>query len=363
MATQTQVALVSPPSVSIELHNRVPGTAGELLVRDDLSSNDAEEVPPVSLFRKATVLAELSGINFASSAVNGIVVVGLPVISKDINLAQSLSLWPTSVASLSNASTLLLAGSIADCIGSRTVNLAGGVVNGVFTLGSGLSQTGAQLVAMRALSGIGYAMHLASSVSIVTHTFPQGRGRNFAFSCLGLSQPLGFSFGLVLGGVLEQVAGWRVGWYMYSGLMLALTCLAFWALPKTQTPRTLREAFSGMKHTIDWVGALVASMFMAMLSYLLAYADTITSPKETNSYRTISADVQSIRKPESIVFLCISVLAAPFFIWWMRHQVSVGKPALIPNSLWRNTAFSSICATVTISFGVTTGMELFASLL
>ena len=56
------------------------------------------------------------------------------------------------------------------------------------------------------------------------------------------------------------------------------------------------------------------------------------------------------------------MVSLPFFIGWMHRQVRGGKPALIPNSFWRNTSFSSICATIAMSFAVLNSLELFASL-
>ncbi|OAA45015.1 Major facilitator superfamily domain, general substrate transporter [Metarhizium rileyi] len=346
MATYTQTQVALAPSVILNTGDTTPRQLLEYS-STNRSTESIDDTPRMSLFRKVAVITQLSGVNFASSAVNGLVLVSLPTITADIKLDPSLAFWPTSVSNLANASAILLAGSVADSIGPRTVNLAGGIVTGVFILAGGACKTGPQLVVMRALQGIGYAMHLASSVAIVTSTLPRGRPRNFAFSCLGLSQPLGFSFGLVLRGVLQDLLGWRAAWYIYGALTLVLSAIATWALPKSHYGRTIRDTMQCFKERVDWVGALLASAFMALLSYLFA---------------TISVDIGKIRKPESIVFLCLIIITLPLFVGWVHRQVGLGKPALIPNSLWKNTAFSSICGTVALSFGVTTSMELFASL-
>lgn len=77
----------------------------------------------------------------------------------------------------------------------------------------------------------------------------------------------------------------------------------------------------------------------------------------------LSADIHVIRQPTNIVSLLLSVALLPFFAWWMRRQELRGKPALIPNRLWKNSAFTSVCLMVLLSSAVTEGMELFASLL
>lgn len=124
-------------------------------------------------------------------------------------------------------------------------------------------------MALRALQGIGLAFHLASSVSIITQILPQGRGRNFAFSCVGLSQPLGFSIGLVIGGILIDTIGWRSGWYIAGGITLLFAVVGLWAVPKSETHR-YADLMHNVKAKVDWVGAGLASAFMALLCYLLA---------------------------------------------------------------------------------------------
>lgn len=47
----------------------------------------------------------------------------------------------------------------------------------------------------------------------------------------------------------------------------------------------------------------------------------------------------------------------------MHYQVKRDRPAMVPNALWKNLTFSSICVTLTLSFAVITCLELFSSLL
>lgn len=71
----------------------------------------------------------------------------------------------------------------------------------------GLVSNGMQLVVLRALQGIPIAMHLASSVALVSNTQPRGQSRNVSFACLGLSQLLGFILGLIVGGAMLDSIG------------------------------------------------------------------------------------------------------------------------------------------------------------
>ena len=77
---------------------------------------------------------------------------------------------------------LILAGSIADVIGSRTVFLVGCFLQGIFVLACGLATTGIQMIMFRALQGISVAMCLPTAVSIITTSFRHGRQRNLGLA-------------------------------------------------------------------------------------------------------------------------------------------------------------------------------------
>lgn len=325
-------------------------------------------------WRKALITIQLSGINLTTCAVNGLVVIGLPIISEDLHLHESLQVWPSSAASLATAATLLLAGTIADLAGARITGLAGEFACGLLMLASGASHSGTGLIAVRALQGIALSFHLASSVALVTESIERGKGRNLAFACLGLSQPLGFSFGLVLGGVLVDTMGWRGGWYIYGGITLGLAAMGAWVLP---TPRPVTVAVAvgkpepslwrRLKGEIDWVGALLISAFMTAISTFLGsvtFARSCYLNMYTDNHLSfLGIGIHNIGRPECIVVLCLSGVFLPAFIFWMNRQVARGRPALIPNSLWSNSTFSAVTSMIAISFSVLNALEMFCSLL
>lgn len=261
-ATITTPAKVEP--VAVEPTDQATTTTTTTIIQPEPPSE-----PRRIQARRILVILQLCAVTLTASLINGLVIVGLPTITKDLQLPSSLSFWPSSVGNLATASTLLLAGSIADTVGPRWVELAGSVSSGAMMLGQGFSRTGEELVVMRALQGIGLALHLSSSISIITQVLPQGRGRNLAFSCVGLSQPLGFSLGLVVGGILVDTVGWRSGWYIAGGITLFFAGVGLWALPSGD-----KDQYADIRHNIrtkvDWVGAGLASAFMALICYLLA---------------------------------------------------------------------------------------------
>lgn len=308
----------------------------------------ATEAP--SNFRITLTIFQPSFINFLTSFSNGIIVVGLPAIAKDINLPRSLYLWPSSVGGLTTGSTLLIAGAVADLIGAKKVELAGTFLLGAFTLACGFSASGIQLVVLRALQGIAMAMHLPSSVAIVAGAVPSGRPRNIGFGCLGMSQCLGFSAGLVAAGVLVETIGWRFGFYVSGACLLLSAIAAIWGIPRV-APSTARDnsrsVWVKLYQEVDWVGGLIASGGLAMLAYSLA---------------VLSADLQSIKSATTLTLLPLSIILLGIFPIWMRFRTQHEQPALIPNVFWKNVAFTSTCVAVALSYGVMNSMELFSSL-
>ncbi|CAG8397601.1 unnamed protein product [Penicillium salamii] len=311
-------------------------------------SDDPYEARVVNLSRSSAVIliTTLSGITFVGSMSSGLLTVGLPTIAKDLNLPSNLLLWPASVYSLANGCCLLLAGSMADFMGNRMINLAGCFLLGAFILACGVAQTGIQIILFRTFQGIATSMCLPTAFSILTDAMPTGKRRNIGFACLGLGQPLGFSMGLVLGGLFQGSSlGWRFGYYLCAGISMVLTLVNFFKLPKD----AVREPVSWrrLRSEIDWIGILLSSSCLGIISYVFA---------------TITDKPSNIQRPENIVLLCAAVVMIPSFMGWMNWREKNGESALIPNSLWRNTAFTSVCVMVLLSWAVLNGMETILSL-
>jgi Na+/melibiose symporter-like transporter len=160
--------------------------------------------------------------------------------------------------------------------------------------------------------------------------------------------PLGFSLGLVLGGGFEDSSlGWRAGYYIGGAASFLLWLVGINTLPAVTPPSEGPTMLQRLVKEIDWASAAMASTSLATFSYVLAM---------------LSADIMEIKKPANIVLLCLSLALVPGFITWMNRQEKLRKPALIPNSIWKNRAFTTVCIMVLLSIAVMNIMELFCSL-
>lgn len=245
---------------------------------------------------------------------------------------------------------LLLSGSIADALGARFMYLLGSILQSGFILGCGLSRNATEIILFRGLSGIAIAFCLPSAVSIITSSL-EGKRRDFAFAAMGGGQPVGFSVGLALGGVLTDTIGWRWGFYISAIFNTAVLAIAFWGLPASIDKDLGEEGTVGLtwlqkwqrvKTEIDWVGAIIASTSLAMLSYVFA---------------AITGSQSTIRQPSSIALLVVAFALVPAFIIWVGRQEKLGRPAIIPNSLWRNRTFTTICLAVFLTWGSFNALE------
>lgn len=280
---------------------------------------------------------------------------------------------------LATGCTLLVFGAMSDAVGSRLIFLLGCFIQSIFCMACGLAADGTQFIAFRAVSGLATAMCLPSAVSIISENFPPGKLRNLAFSFMGGGQPVGFGVGILIGGVCADTIGWRWGFYTAAIANTVAFLLSWWQLPRG---RQTRINWDMLFFGIDWVGAIVISVALGLLSWALAYVCSLSlpfhslspslplSPHYLNQTRgsrpptqllthrsIISGNVNDIRKPQTIAAFVVSVVLLVTFVLWQGYQERRGKPTLIRNSLWRNPSFTTICFNVFFIWGAFNAFE------
>ena len=76
----------------------------------------------------------------------------------------------------------------------------------------------------------------------------------------------------------------------------------------------------------------------------------------------MAGNISSFVQPAKLLLFIISILTMPLFVLWMHVQEKRGRPALIPNSLWKSSIFSAMCAMILLTWATLQGMEWFISL-
>jgi EmrB/QacA subfamily drug resistance transporter len=194
-----------------------------------------------------------------------VVNVALPAIEADLKSPLAVIQWLVNAYTLCVASLMLIGGAAGDRLGRRRVFVMGA---GIFALGSlwcGLAPNVAQLIAARALQGIGAALLIPSSLAIIGASIDAGeRGRAIG-TWAGFSA-IAAAFGPLLGGWIVDHVSWR--WIFLINPLLALPTI--WAALRHVPESRDSEAAAGL----DWLGALLAIAGLGSLVFgLIASSD------------------------------------------------------------------------------------------
>lgn len=186
-----------------------------------------------------------------------IVNIALPDIQRSLDFSTTSLAWVVNAYTLSFGGLLLLGGRTGDILGRRRVFIFGVLLFVLASLLGGLAQNAGQLLAARALQGVGGAIASPTALSLVSTTFREGPERNRAFGVFAAVSAGGGAIGLLAGGVLVEWLNWR--WVFFVnvpiGLLIALA-----------TPRWIRESERHPGH-FDIAGALTSTVGMVLLVY------------------------------------------------------------------------------------------------
>lgn len=191
-----------------------------------------------------------------------IVNIALPSIQRALHFSPTGLEWVINAYALTFGGLLLLGGRAGDLFGRRRVFVAGILV---FTLGSlagGFATSAAWLIIARAAQGVGGAIVAPTALSLIADTFTEGAQRNRAMGVYAAVAGAGAAAGLLLGGLLTDLASWR--WVLFVNVPIGAV-LAFVA------PRVL-AAPQGRPGRLDLPGALSVTGGMVLLVYGLSRA-------------------------------------------------------------------------------------------
>lgn len=200
--------------------------------------------------RRWRTLALLALVQFMLVLDDTVVNVALPSIQQDLGFSRPNLAWVVNAYVLTFGGFLLLGGRLADVLGRRRVYLAGLSLFAIASLTSGLAQTEAMLVASRAGQGVGAALVSPAALSIIASLFPEPAERTKALGLWGGLAALGGTLGVVVSGVINDLASWR--WIFLVNLPVAVMVLAL-------VPRRVAAGRRRSGAGIDVLGALAVT--------------------------------------------------------------------------------------------------------
>jgi EmrB/QacA subfamily drug resistance transporter len=204
-----------------------------------------------------------------------IVILALPTMARELVSPLETVIWTILVYLLITAALTTQAGRLGDLLGRGLVYNAGFAV---FTIGSGLSgfAPNAQfLIGARAVQAVGGAVMFANAAALIATVFPpHRRGRAFGFMTFGWS--IGAILGVLLGGVITTVLGWR--FIFFINLPIGVTAVAFGlkTLPRTEPQRVHFDVpgFLSLSIALTLIcyGAIEIASYGVTTSYLVYVA-------------------------------------------------------------------------------------------
>lgn len=186
-----------------------------------------------------------------------IVNIALPHIQTALDFSTESLSWVVNAYTLTFGGLLLLGGRAGDILGRKRVFIFGILVFGLASLLGGLAQNAGQLMAARALQGVGGAIASPTSLALITTTFREGPARNRAFGVFAGVSAGGGAIGLLAGGMLVTWLDWR--WVLFVNVPIALLIVLLAA-------KVIRESERHPGH-FDVAGALLCTSGMVALVY------------------------------------------------------------------------------------------------
>jgi EmrB/QacA subfamily drug resistance transporter len=193
-----------------------------------------------------------------------VVNVALPSIQRGLHFSPSSLQWVVNAYTLIFGGFLLLGGRAGDLIGRKRLFMVGVVLFSGASLLNGLAQSSTMLILGRGLQGLGGAFLSPAALSIITTTFTEQEERTKALGVWSAIAAGGGAVGLIMGGVLTQLASWE--WIFIVNVPVGvLTLLA--------TLRFVPESRADLQHrSFDLAGAVTVTSGLVVLVYAIVKA-------------------------------------------------------------------------------------------
>ena len=249
---------------------------------------------------------------------NTVLNVALPSISKDLGASSSQLQWIVDSYVLVFAALLLTMGAISDRVGRKKALQVGLVVFGVCSLWAALSASTGMLISARAFCGLGGAIIMPSTLSLITSMFRDSKERAQAIAIWAGVFGLGAGTGPVLGGWLVEHYHWSAVFYINIPVAAVGLIGGYFFHQESKDEHAPRPDIPGVVLSITGLLALV--------------------------YGIIQAGEKSWTDHTVLASLVAAVVLLAAFAWWERHTDN----AMLPTTLFKNMSFTGANIALTL---------------
>ena len=259
--------------------------------------------------RRWTLVAAILGSSMAF--VDGTVVnVALPTIQRSFGASASEMQWVVESYALFLAALLLVGGALGDRFGRRKVFMAGVALFVGASFACGLASTAIHLIVARGVQGVGAALLVPGSLSLISAAFPESE-RGAAIGTWSAFSGIATAVGPVVGGYLVDHYSWTWAFFVNVPTGLALLAICFWKVPESRRMET--------RQPVDIAGACLVTVGLGGVIFVLIESST----SGWTSSPTLLAGA-----------IGLTALAAFFYV-----EMRVAAP-MLPLQLFRDRNFS-----------------------
>ena len=254
---------------------------------------------------------------FTATLDNTILNVALPTLARELSATTSQLQWMVDSYILVFAGLLLVAGALSDRFGRRLALLAGLAIFGIGSIASAFVVTADQLILARAFMGVGAALTMPSTLSIIANVFDDDE-RPKAIAAWSAVSGLGIVVGPILGGWLLEHFAWSAIFLVNVPVVIAGIVAILLVVPESKAVRA---------PALDPVGAALSVAGLVALVYGI-----------------IEVPAQGWDDPVIIGSLAAAAVLLGAFVAWERR---VAEP-MLDIRLFRNPRFSAASLSVTL---------------
>ncbi|HEY6149697.1 MAG TPA: MFS transporter [Gaiellaceae bacterium] len=241
---------------------------------------------------------------------NTVVNVALPAIQKDLRISTAELEWTVTAYALTFATLLLTGGKLGDLVGRRLIFTIGLVIFTLSSLACGLSGSATELIAARAVQGVGAALMMPSTLSIISATFDV-RERGTAIGIWAGVSAMALAIGPLLGGVITEHISWNWIFFVNVPIGAAGLLAAIFVVPESKD--------TSHEQRLDVPGLLTSGVGLLSLVYALI---------EANQYGWTSARI--------VVLFVVAAISLAAFVLLEMHQ----RLPMLDLSLFRSGTFA-----------------------
>jgi EmrB/QacA subfamily drug resistance transporter len=268
--------------------------------------------------RKNIALIVLCIVLFVIAVADTVLNLALPSISGNLNATSSQMLWIVDIYLLVVATLQIAFGSIGDHFGRKRLLQIGLIIFGIGSLGSAFSNTSILLIFFRTITGLGAAIMMPSTLSILTDVFREPKERAKAIATWSSVFSIGAGFGPIIAGYLLETFNWTAVFYLNIPIVIVGLIGSYFFLPESSGNHGAKLNYASI--------CLSAAGLVAFVYALITGGE----------YGWLSFDV--------LVSFALSVVMIIGFVLCEKRS----KNNMFPLSFFRNMTFSGSNISLTI---------------